>query len=270
MALRQRRKRRNEAVRQKNLLGSALLTVAIAAAGGGVYLYATTPNEKIDEATFCRENGSDPVTAVILDTTDRISPVQREAILNEFLRLQDGLATFEKLDLYAVGHTQASVLEPLFSLCNPRQGSEIDPLYGNPKLVQRRWEEGFDRPLRNALDLMLEREEANSSPIIESIQSVVVTSLNRHSGGGLQRLIIASDMLQYSDIASHYREVPEFSDFRNSEKYDRAYSNMRGVSVNIWYIRRQGRESIQSRRHIAFWEQFFSSLGGSLTSVKRI
>jgi hypothetical protein len=48
---------------------------------------------------------------------------------------------------------------PLIELCNPGDGSLVDPLVGNPRKVQRRFEETFVAPIEAlAASLMRGRE----------------------------------------------------------------------------------------------------------------
>ena len=265
-----RKLRKSDRIKQKNLRGFVLGGLALVAVAGLVGFSLTQDNVSVSKETFCPNDPdqSPGVTAVILDTTDRFSPVQQEALLNEFQRLQDSLAQYERLEVYEVGPTKSKPLKSLFSLCNPGRGKYIDPLIGNPRLVEKKWQESFTNPLKGVLAATMDRSSAQSSPIIESLQSVAVTSMDRQSDHGHRRLIIASDMLQHSEIYSHYNRAAPFEEFKLQPEYKRAFARLKRVDVTVWYVRRAGMEDRQTRAHITFWEKYLNDLGATLQRVK--
>jgi hypothetical protein len=273
MARRPNRKlRKSERIKQKNFRGLVIGGIALVAIAGLVAFSLTQDTVTVDKETFCPkdQDNSPGITAVVLDTTDRLTPIQQEALVNEFQRLQDGLGKYERLELYEVGSTKEQPLKSLFSLCNPGRGKDIDPLIGNPRLVEKKWQESFTKPLKEVLASTMNRSSAQSSPIIESLQSVAVTSIDRFNGSGGRRLIIASDMLQHSDLYSHYSAAETFEVFKESPQYKRAFARLGRTEVSIWYVRRSGMENRQNRAHITFWEKYLKDQGATLQSVKTL
>lgn len=272
MSRRTRRQTRREAVKQKNRLGYFLIFLAACFVIAAAWFYATASSTKVDKATFCPTDleNANGITSVIVDTTDELSPVQKEALINELNTLQASMSRYERLEVFEVGHIVQKTLTPIFSICNPGRGKAIDPLLGNPVLVEKKWQRGFRGPLEDSLRNSLGKGSANTSPIIESIQSVLVTSIARYGGLGKKRLLIASDMLQHSSLLSHYNSAISFSEFKSSSHYQSAFADMRGVEFSILYFRREGMHHKQGRSHIDFWESYISSHGGVLVQVKKL
>jgi hypothetical protein len=113
--------------------------------------------------------------------------------------------------------------------------------------------------------------KATSSPIMETIAGIAATDLATPAARQApRRLIILSDMLQHSDIASHYRVQPVVEKFKNTANYNRVRVDLTGIDVTIFYIDRARSAGIAWDEHIKFWEQFFDAQGAVLERVRRI
>src|SRR3546814_13411971 len=106
-----------------------------------------------------------------------------------------------------------------------------------------------------------------SSPIMESIQSIAVSAFQGFGGDGAKRLIIASDMLQHGADYSQYGGKLDFAQFRQSAQYRKLRADLRGIEVEVFYLRRETRKSAQGAAHVQFWRDYLEDLGGRLTHV---
>ena len=105
---------------------------------------------------------------------------------------------------------------------------------------------------------------------MEAIQSISVSSLHKFiSTNKKVNLVIVSDMLQNSETLSHYKEHMNFKKFKKQD-FIKVSSSLNDVLVTILYLRRDGAEKLQGRKHIVFWEQFFHDQGGILKRVVSI
>jgi len=267
---RRRRPRRRDRERWLILLGAALIVLAAVGIAGGLDLLwqARSTQVAIDAETLCPKDGPRSVVVVLIDRTDAITPLQRADIETQLRDLVDDIPRFGALEIYSVGPVEAEPLRPEFKLCNPGRGKEIDPLIGAPERVERRWRSGFEEPLKRVLDGLLQPGTATTSPIMESIQSVAVTAFSGRSREGIsKRLVIVSDMIQYTSGLSQYREVTPFATLRKSPYYRKVQARLDGVDVEIWYLRRDAAKNIQTKGHIEFWQEYFSDQGATLSRV---
>jgi hypothetical protein len=242
----------------------------------GVFLYGyLDPKPKFDSATYCPLDGPVSSTAVIIDTTDSINEKQKVAIENEFSRVLASISRFGQLAIYAAGF-QGEVSKPEFALCNPGSANEIDWLKEGKILAEKRWKEGFLKPLEAVLKKMLTAPPAQKTPLLEAVQSVSLLSFgplrakeeSSSSYRPTKRLILISDLLQHSEHLSLYGKPPPLQKFLKSEAYRAVRADLRGVEVHILFIRRQTKGNYQNPELTRFWEELVAEEGGRIVHFK--
>ena len=76
-------------------------------------------------------------------------------------------------------------------------------------------------------------------------------------------------MIQYTADINHYKVDFNFQKFSDSPIYLRVRTDLDGVIINIFYIRRLGHENIQKgTAHAKFWQEYFNSMGAAGFSIK--
>lgn len=265
------RRRRSNGSASKNAAGIFLMGVAgtvIAAALVGFFV-VNQRKPHIDPETLCAEAGPGALTVILVDATDPISPLQRASIENQFAKLQSSIARGERIDIYEIRDAEA-VLQPRLGLCRPQSAAEVNEMTGNKSIAQRRFDERFRTPFDEVVDAMLERPEGATSPIMEAVQGATVASLSKWTTAQSKRLVVISDMLENGAGGVHYRGAPTMEAFKRDAAYDRVRANLKGVSVEIWYLRRDAGAPVQGRAHIEFWSDYFADQGASLDRVVQI
>ena len=58
--------------------------------------------------------------------------------------------------------------------------------------------------------------------------------------------------------------------YKSEPLYERVRANLKGVTAEIWYLRRDAGAAVQGRAHIAFWSDYFADQGASLDRVVQI
>ncbi len=223
------RKKRSDLLGTIIMVGCAVVVIAI----GGAYFWYESQRTELDEA-FCPTNGPVSVTAVLIDRTDTLNRVQQEDVRKRLNGLRDSVPIQGLLAIYSVDSTEEGLLKPEFRLCNPGHGEELSKWVANPRLAQMRWEELFGHPLQEVFDSMVEGGSADSSPILESIQSVALSVFVSEKVKNVHKeLIIVSDMLHYTVELSHYRGENKFERLRASNYYRRIQTNLDGAKVSI-------------------------------------
>ena len=256
------------------------IVLGAAALAGVAALVSLSPDPvEIDPDTLCPAAGPAAVTAILVDTTDRIGALSRTDILG---RLADLAATSRTAELFLVYDTKpvdadlpgdGNPFPPMLGICNPGSGEDVSEWTGNPALVRRRFEEGFRQPVeRRFADLVHLGKPADQSPLMENIQAISVTVLARREYAGMpKRLIVVSDLLQHSGHASLYRGVPDYDVFAATAGAQALRTNLRDVQVRLLFVERREHERLGSaRRLVDFWDRWIADQGGGVTRVSRV
>ena len=265
-----RRPNRQKRRQNKNLLGALLIVVVLAATlVTGLTLWQLSKSRiEVDKDTFCPIAGAKETTVVLIDRTDSLNLVQQAALLQKLEDIKAETPKYGEIEIYTVGEISDALLRPEIKLCNPGRGEDVDPTIGNPRLVEKKWKDGFQVPLERVFKDMLQPGEAKTSPIAESIQSIALTSFDVERGGDVdKRLIVVSDMLQNTPEFSQYRGLTPFERVKQTDYYRHIQAHLDGVRVKIWYVRRPTARHIQGGAHIEFWQQFFMDEGAILEGV---
>lgn len=229
-----------------------------------------------DAETMCPEAGPSRVTAILVDTTDRVGAVSRADILG---RLDDLVAASEPDEMIVAYESQpiaesigSDPLPALLTVCNPGDPDAANELISSPALVRQRLRERYREPLERLFQDLLDRLQAPSSPLMENVQAIAVTLLSRRSyADAPKRLVLVSDLLQHSDDLTFYDGLPEYSSFRGSRGADALGADLGGIEFEVLLIQREIHESLGGARGvIGFWERWIAEQGGALARVRRV
>lgn len=229
--------------------------------------------EKINLKTLCPASGSKGQTILLIDTTDPLAPVA-QARLKQLLKgfgdsdNEHYLQLAHELIVYRLKSSIADIGKPL-RVCNPGNPEErttTDDLLDSPIQAKKKWR-AFELKRRSALPPSDKQIAGSQSPLLESI-SLVIARHVPSLGVGKQRiptrLILFSDMLQNSDLLSHYKALPNMKALKNLTGYAEMDSDLMGVDVWLFYVRRTGVEQMQTPKHYYWWTQAIEFFGGRL------
>ena len=230
-------------------------------------------DEQLNLQTLCPSEGSKQQTILMIDTTDPLTLVAQEKLKQLLKAFRDSdnqhyLQPGHELIVYRLTPRIENIGKPL-RVCNP----------GNPE--NRTWKENltsgkysglrkwrrFEQFILRALPRLGEQEEGNKSPLLEAIALVAarhVPSIGVDTQQKSTRLMLFSDMLQNSEHLSHYKLVPDMKSFRSLPGYVEMDSNLSGVDVWLFYVRRSGLEHKQTAEHYYWWTQAIEVFGGHL------
>ena len=216
---------------------------------------------------MCPVSGISGLTVLLVDTTDPLTAVQEADLRNHLEQVKDMLPKHSALDVYTVSQLNDGLLKPLGArVCNPGDGRDVSVLTSNPRLIKEKWDQRFSQPLEALFTKMLATPSADESPIFESIQSIAVTAFGSLPDSTTTRkLIVVSDMLQNVPEYSQYKQLGNFEDLRRTQYYRRISADLRGVEVELYYLRREN--GLQGTKHIEFWQQYFKDAGATLVHV---
>lgn len=226
---------------------------------------------EVDSATNCPKNEitTYPSTVLLIDQSDPITPSQKRYLIGYIEDLKRSFSLFEKVAIYPIDSISGGSPTPLFERCNPGSPEEANVWFENPEQIREKFEADFSRPFSEAFDRSIADAAAETSPIIETIQSV----MSNHSLDDRitrQRLILISDMLHNVPEYSHYRDGHSYNDFVSSSYSLRTDSNLVGVGVTVVYLWRSGVSPKDVDAHLLFWEEFIRQNGGVLEQVFKV
>lgn len=252
--------------------GVALGSFAVLAVVALVIFRAIADPTPRDPETMCPEDGPGQVTAILVDTTDRVGSTSREDILGRLDDLVSDSQPDEMMLVYDTSWSPTNTAVPRLTVCNPGDPDAANPLISSPELIRQRLEDYFRRPLAKLFEELLDAEEAAVSPLMETIQAISVTVLARQQYADVpKRVILISDLMQHSEDLSLYREPLSYDAFGRTAGAEALRTNLQNVLVRILFVQRRAHSRLgDTIRLIQFWERWIDAQGGELERVSRI
>ncbi len=227
---------------------------------------------KSDVETLCPKNRPiSELVVLLLDLSDEFSEPQKIAVLNEIDQIKQNLYKFGKIVVFTVDNDLSRVKKPIFQLCNPGTGADMNEIYENPEIARRKWE-GFSRHIDEVINTLIRSPASSSSPIFETIQSISLRVFNNINNTSVPKktLIIVSDLIQnVPGKLNQYEDNIGFQDFEKTAYFSDIRSDLAGINVYLFYFVRPRSSQIWPD-HYRFWEDYFTSQGASLESIKPI
>lgn len=269
------RDRRSSAAAQRASTESRTATlkivsvIAVVLIFGGIYFWAASSRRSLDDQ-LCPTT-PDSITVLLVDVTDPMNMAQRQDFENQLTKLKNSIPRYGKLIVAKVDATADRLLAPVITRCNPGTADDVSSATGDPASVQKQWDEGFDAPLTAAFKRLDGATGAAQSPILESIQSVALTELQKPGQEKLpKRLVVASDLLQNTADVSFYRGLPEPRSFTDGAVFRRLRTDLRGVEVELWMLERSDAATTQPRSLADLWERIIGAEGGDVRRIYNV
>lgn len=245
-----------------------LLTIVAGTATAFVMLKIKAVGDGPLDAEFCPDSGPATVTAVLLDFTDPIAEITQVDLKRQFQRTVAEVAKGGLIEVYALTSDEGKLMRT-FRGCNPGDGMTADGWTSNPRKVQKRWYEAFNKPLKEISEKIGEGAEANSSPIMAGIQRIVIESLSDPKAADKpKRLFVASDMMENTSAFSMYKSTADFDTFSKSPARDRFRAPLDGIEVKFWAFQRE--TSGDQKQLAAFWATWVETNRGMFVGYERL
>lgn len=239
---------------------------ALLIAGGAYYIKAQSEAVVRNKIDLCRDDGFVArETAIVIDATDDFNESQALVIKKEFENIISKSLIDERFSLFVINEKLADN-KPLIVACNAGDGSDKSNMTANLRRLKQAWEEQFYNKIVNQIDELIGEHKADESPIMEFIKYVSIESFYS-SKAAEKRLIVVSDMLHHTGSFSHYTTIEKFFDSPYAIEVRPYLDN---IGVEVLYVYRPQYANLQNRKHVEFWEQYFSYGNGQLTRVKTI
>jgi len=225
---------------------------------------------ELDPETLCPVKGPNGVVAILIDSTDPFSHVQKEFLTKYFDELEADLGLGYLVQIYSASSYSDASFEPVANLCNPGDGTDANIWTENPERIRRKWANSFDAPLTRALLSSIDAEKASASPLMSMIKALSIKAFPINSKKLPLKLYIVSDMLEHTATYSQYSGNLEFDEISQQAFFSHLSPNLNQVEVTVLYIARPGAERLQTKRHAEFWAKYFQYTGAFLQIIKRI
>lgn len=259
-------RKRKAAEGRKAIRNIALVALALGVVGF-FYVRSLLDDRTLDPETLCPPV-PESVTVLLVDVTDPMNLPQRQDFLNQLDRLTDAIPRYGKLAIYKVDPVSDRLLVPVITRCNPGSANDVSEVDGNPQKLEAQRREQFEAPLRKSFDGLVEASGAERSPILESIQSVNLTELQKPAlDAAGKRLVVASDLLQNTADISFYGALPDPDAFVAGQPFSRVRTDLRGVDAELWMLQRGDSTETQPRKLPELWERIIDEQGGTLSRV---
>ncbi|MBY5400997.1 hypothetical protein [Rhizobium leguminosarum] len=269
MAARRKRKSRRGGSSVGPIIGIIALALAIAGAVGGYSMlwYKARAAPTLD-ADLCPEGGATSATAVLLDVTDPISEITKLDLKREFQRIVADVEQHGLIEVYLLTDVESKP-DRTFHGCNPGDSESADPWTSNPKKIQQRWDRAFNQPLKKIEEQMGDGTSSKQSPIMAGIQRIVIDSFtDAKLDGKPKRLIVASDMMEFTPAFSMYKSGADFKAFESSAARNKFRTPLDGVDVKLLFFQRESSAALKNLPE--FWATWIGSNHGNFSGIERL
>ena len=236
---------------------------------------------RIDSRTLCPAAGPVSKTVLILDMSDPLELHQlvaldrfTESLVNRIpgpegvpRPSENYIPKGHMLVVYQLATAQDPPQER-FRMCNPGSPEDrraIDGFTEGDVAAMVRWSQ-FANAMRSVVPKEARQESAPSSPIIETVRYVRnkefpgAADMRRQSETPRHAILVVSDLLQNSDLVSHYAGLPAVDGLPQSLAVD-----LTGIDIGVRYLRSQRDAHLQTGEHFAWWRRFFTEAGAPMS-----
>ncbi len=268
------RRRSNRSRKGGFSTGAVIGTIALSAVALGMVAafgwlkYQAMSTISLDKVSLCPTTGPTSETAILLDVTDPISDATSIDLKNQFERLVSSVPVNGAIDVYALTAKEGK-LERTFHGCNPGSGDLANEWTSNPKLVQQRWEKGFQKPLDDIAGKIGSGASGEFSPIMAGIQRISLEAFQPLPAAINKTLFIASDMVEHTADFSSYRDGVSVTKFEASPAREKFRTSLDGVQVKILAFQRPG-QKFKMEDLATFWKSWVEKNNGEFAGFTRL
>jgi hypothetical protein len=201
---------------------------------------------------------------ILIDVTSELSPSQKGMLDNEFKRYLHEAPKNSIHDFYQVGEVNDKLLIPIAKGYAKHSIKDESALTTNINLALLNLNKEFKTPLENAFKSSMNNKESKTSPILESIQSVVITSLGSPDAKKASRkIVLVSDLMQNTESINFYSEIPDYNSLTKKSDYRKMQVDLSGIVFEIWHINPP--DSNNNTRLLNLWKNI---IYGQLGKIK--
>ena len=247
--------------------------VAVVGVASLMFVLWTQKEEDLDHQGCPKNTGPTREVIVLVDTSDPLTD-KHKAELRRLLRemtspsasgRHDAL-TVKKGERVTLYHLESSGVPamPIVQLChpggNPEDERRFEELTRGRVITQWHWQHFV-----KVIETMFPEEERAAQPLSPILETIAVVTA-RHAGSrraanGAKpvHLIVISDLLQNTDMLSHYRSYPKPKNIPRELRTD-----LSRVEVSLFRLERYKYEINQTSEHYYWWSDWVEEMGGKV------
>lgn len=244
-----------------------LLFGTVVLAGGIAYFYIQAQNvTKLDADTLCPLSGPTGQLAILIDKTDPVTIRQLSFAQTKIEDLVEAAPAGTRISLGVISPDEGVVQQEYLSICKPPSVDEANGIIQNIAAVDAAYKDGFRAPLDTMLKSLMVISEADSSPIMENLQTFLSRIPDSASVGDAKSLVIFSNLAQHSNELSFYKggTWASFSAAGGEQRLARSLSGFEVRLMQIPII-----EAFQPELE-DFWARYFDAQGASKIRYERV
>lgn len=209
------------------------------------------------------EGTAAPNFSILIDLSEPLDQPSKIAFNTFSRRLIEVLPSGGKLNIYTIKLNSEEVgKKPDFEICIP----DFDKMKG--EIYKNRAKKKFeDQVLPKIEELGQVFTPAKRSPILENIFKISHSTFLKNGLSLNQSLIVISDMVQFSELADFYKEIPSYSLFSTNPKNSSWLPRANTVKLNLIILNTASSNKLDLKKIRAFWLDYaknnFKSCGFS-------
>ena len=243
------------------LAGTAVLL------GGISYFYLQAQSvTKLDPESLCPTSGPTGQLAILVDKTDPVTLRQLSFAQTKIEDLVEASPVGTRISLGIISPDEALVEKEFLSICKPPSIEEANGIIQNIGAVDAAYKEGFEAPLSWMLRSLMVTSEADSSPIMEDLQTFLSRIPDLSTPAQYKTLVIFSNLAQHSGELSFY-QGGNWSSFVAVGGEQRLARNLRDFEVHLMQL--PILENFQADLE-DFWARYFDAQGVGKLKYERV
>lgn len=245
-----------------------LLFAGTAALLGGIsYLYLQAQNiTKLDPESLCPTTGPTGHLAILIDKTDPITLRQLSFAQSKIEDLVDTAPAGTRISLGIISPDEALVEQDFLTICKPPSADQANELIQNVGVVDAVYKDGFATPLRAMLKSLMVTSEAESSPIMENLQTFMSRIPDISNSFEYKTLVVFSNLAQHSKELSFYKGE-NWASFAAAGGEQRLARNLSDFEVRLMQL--PILEGFQADLE-DFWARYFDAQGVVKLKYERV
>ena len=257
----------------KDILGFKIMggiAILVFVFGGITFLLQPKP---YDSSTYCLLEEKTNAYVLIVDLSDGLTHSQSQYILQLTRRIKDKMQRYDRLTVYTL-HMPEEKLIPVFDKCNPGSSKEANPIYQNPRAIEKTFNLFFESPLDTLINDMRNKGTTESTPLLETLTRI---SQKYTSEGNIDvsKFYIVSNFMQHSNLEkgySHYRSnrAPTIQNYQRNSISRVTFGRFSGAEVSLFYLLDGRRRNAWVNQHIQFWVDWFRQADAFVSNIEKI
>lgn len=241
--------------------------VAFVAAGLGWCQMRQGRQVPLDTAHCPVDRNYPAQVAILLDPSDPLNAPQSFVVDRIDSALDREVPERGEVKTFTVAQAGRQDTVAQFRLCKPVHLDSIpwnERAGVNPRMIREAYDD-FRDGLGSHLGEVLQEEGEETSPILEALQTGVLSAFRPREAATPRWLLIVSDMLQNSENWTFYgpnANPANFAELSRDPILRSLRMDLTGVRVTIYQLaRRGGPGRIQQRDLRQFWDDYFRDMG---------